>query len=452
MKRSHLLGLQVGLLVIAGATTAIGQPATTSKSTRAPLLTTLFNAASDNENNAIISDIAALLQQPNSTTAPSSVESALSALRRQLSNGAPSIEDAAYGITKAGLIPPDILNLLNGYADSELNSLQNKNPPPNDNIYPTKAPGDAPYSLSEETLRSAIHIPSSFEYGQNNKTPIILVPGTAIPAGTTFTFNFGKLGNTHAVDPVWLNLPSASLSDAQVNAEFVAYAINYISTQSKSNQPVTILSWSQGGLNTQWALKFWPSTRSKVKDFIAISPDFHGTVIRTLVCPALSLLVCTPALWQQGYNTSFIRTLRAHDGDSAYVPTTIIYSTFDEIVQPQSGPFASALLRDVRGVGVTAAHIQTVCAGRVGGGFYTHEGLLYNPLAWALALDAIAHDGPADLDRIDRDGVCGLMVAPELDLSDLLGTEGLLVIAVMELVLYKPHTIAEPPIMDYASS
>ncbi|KAJ5392214.1 lipase [Penicillium cosmopolitanum] len=432
MKGSHLLGLQVGLLVIAGATTAIGQPATTSKTTTTttttPLLTTLFNAASNNENNAIISDIAALLQQTYSTTAPSSVESALSALQRQLSNGAPSIEDAAHGITKAGLIPPDIFKP----------------------IYPTKAPGDASYSLSEETLRSAIHIPQSFEYGQNNKTPIILVPGTAIPAGTTFTFNFGKLGTSHAVDPVWLNLPSASLSDAQVNAEFVAYAINYIST--KSNQPIPILTWSQGGLNTQWALKFWPSTRSKVSDFIAISPDFHGTVIRTLVCPALSLLVCTPSLWQQGYNTSFIRTLRANDGDSAYVPTTIIYSTVDEIVQPQSGPFASALLSDVRGVGVTTAHLQTVCAGRVGGGFYTHEGVLYNPLAWVLALDAIAHDGPADLDRIDRDGVCGQMVAPELDLSDLLGTEALLVVAVLELALYTPHTIAEPPIMDYASS
>lgn len=94
--------------MIAGATMALGQPATTSKTTTTPLLTTLFNAASDNENNAIISDIAALLQQTYSTTAPSSVESALSALQRQLSNGAPSIEDAAHGITKAGLIPPDI--------------------------------------------------------------------------------------------------------------------------------------------------------------------------------------------------------------------------------------------------------------------------------------------------------------------------------------------------------
>jgi hypothetical protein len=36
-----------------------------------------------------------------------------------------------------------------------------------------------------------------------------------------------------------------------------------------------------------------------------------------------------------------------------------------------------------------------------------------------LALDAIAHGGPASLDRIDREYVGGL-VAAELDLTDLL--------------------------------
>lgn len=48
----------------------------------------------------------------------------------------------------------------------------------------------------------------------------------------------------------------------------------------------------------------------------------------------------------------------------------------------------------------------------------THEGCCII-LAWALALDAIAHGGPASLDRIDREYVGGL-VAAELDLTDLL--------------------------------
>lgn len=29
----------------------------------------------------------------------------------------------------------------------------------------------------------------------------------------------------------------------------------------------------------QWALKYWPSTRATVSDFIAVSPDISGTTI-----------------------------------------------------------------------------------------------------------------------------------------------------------------------------
>jgi hypothetical protein len=72
------------------------------------------------------------------------------------------------------------------------------------------------------------------------------------------------------------------MSDAQVNAENVAYDINYISTLCADNL-LAVISWSQGGLNTQWALKYWPSTRAVVKDFIAINPVFHGTLVRSLV-------------------------------------------------------------------------------------------------------------------------------------------------------------------------
>jgi hypothetical protein len=64
-------------------------------------------------------------------------------------------------------------------------------------------------------------------------------------------------------------------------------------------------------------------------------------------------VLCTPSLWQQGWDTEYIRTLRCDSGDSAYVPTTTVYSTFDEIVQPMSGPNASAILGDMCRVGVT---------------------------------------------------------------------------------------------------
>jgi hypothetical protein len=52
------------------------------------------------------------------------------------------------------------------------------------------------------------------------------------------------------------------------------------------------------------------------------------------------------------------------------------------------------------------------------GGVYTHDGVLYNPLAWALAIDAILHDGAADLSRVNLVQACQQVLA--LDLMDLL--------------------------------
>jgi hypothetical protein len=84
--------------------------------------------------------------------------------------------------------------------------------------------------------------------------------------------------------------------------------------------------------------------------------------------------------------------LRSDGGDSAYVPTTPVFSSTDEIVQPQSPVTnASAYLLDARSVGVSNSQVQAVC-GALGpaGTSYTHEGVLYNPLAYALTVDALA--------------------------------------------------------------
>lgn len=361
------------------------------------------------------------------------------------------ILSAASAIVASGLVSSDIFSLLNGYLNSDLNSIQNENRPPrNSDIYPSKAAEDAPYSVAEDKLRAAIHIPRSFSYGKNGKKPLILIPGTAIPAGTTFYFNFAQFGDAVPnADIVWVNIPRASLDDAQVNAEYVAYAINYVSSISKSH--VAMLAWSQGNLNVQWALKYWPSTRTVVDDFIAMSPDFHGTVVRDVACPLLGALVCTPSLWQQGWETNFIHTIRGNGGDSVYVPTTTIYSSFDEIVQPMIGKHASGILSDTRDIGVSNNLIQNICVGKPAGGVYTHEGLLYNPLAWKLAADAFNNDGPGQISRIDTEAVCSGLVAPELGAKDMLGTHGLLLVAVAELLKYMPKTSREPDIVGYAS-
>ena len=361
-----------------------------------------------------------------------------------------NILDEALEFYLAGFSPYNAHTILAGFTTGE-NSMDNANPrnplPP---IYPKKQLSDAPYSISEAQLRGAIYIPSTFTHG--SKPPVILVPGTGAPGGITFAANFIKLltGTSYA-DLVWLNIPDFTLGDAQVNAEYVAYAINYISGIS-SNKNVSTITWSQGSLDTQWALKYWPSIRNVVSDSINISPDYHGTVNAYFNCPGFPKLPCDPSVIQQGYSSDFVNTLRSNGGDSAYVPTTTVYSAiYDEIVEPQSGSSASGNINDARGVGVSNNEVQTVCPGQPAGSLYGHAGVLFNPIAFGLAQGALTHPGPGSTIRIDLESLCAMYTAPGLSVADVVATENDIVVAAFNLQAYQPKQFNEPAIMAYAA-
>lgn len=320
-----------------------------------------------------------------------------------------------------GLSPAQIGNALQTYSVG-CNSQNNNNPKnPATAVFPQKGSSDAPYSLTEAQLREIIYIPSTFTYGQVQ--PLIMVPGTGSEGCLTFGNNFIKqFTGSSIADPVWLNIPGFMLNDAQVNAEYVAYAINYISGVSSSN--VSVIAWSQGNIDTQWAFKYWPSTRSVVNDFINISPDYHGTILAGTSCPGYPTNPCVPSIVQQYYNSNFITKLRSNGGDSAYVPTTSIYTSTDTIVQPQSGTGASAFLGNANGVAVTNNEIQNICPLQIAGSVYTHEGVLYNPIAYALAVDALTNPGPGQVSRLDLSSICVNYVSPGLNVGDVVATEG----------------------------
>jgi hypothetical protein len=337
-----------------------------------------------------------------------------------------------------------------------IGSTDNINPrSPSYSIYPSAENSTDPdFTISEAQLRAAIQIPSSFTYGQ--RPPVILVPGTGGYGGENFQSNIIKaLSGSTVGDAVWLNIPGAQLDDAQRNSEYVAYAVNYISGIS-GDKNVSLISWSQGGLDIQWAFTFWPSIRSKVSDFVPVSPDFHGTTLAKVLCLSAGagttdLDPCPPSVIQQEYNSVFVSTLRAAGGADAYVPTTTLYSGFfDEIVEPQQGVIASAFIGDARGVGATNVEAQTICFGRVAAGFYGHAGMLYHPLTIALVIDALSHEGPGDLGRLDLNEVCSNYVAPELTVADAVDTAAQIVTAAIRLLAYQPRLTEEPTLMPYA--
>ena len=298
---------------------------------------------------------------------------------------------------------------------------------------------------------------------------IILSPGTGATGGVNFESNIGKLlaADSAGYQLVYLNIPGNLLNDAQINAEFVAYAISYTYKAVNPNlslvpskfvtpnaKQVAVITWSQGSLDAQWAFKYWPSTRSKVMDHIAISPDYHGTILAYLLCPGFAAgnaIACDPSVIQQQYTSNFVTKLRSNGGATAYTNVTTIYSGLDEIVEPQQGTAASGFLtaNTTRYAQTSNTYVQGSCTGQAAGGLYTHEGMLYNPVTYALVKDALTNAGPGSFNRVSSS--CVDVVAPGLSLDDVIETEALIPLAVYNILSYTPRALTEPAIKSYAT-
>jgi len=102
-----------------------------------------------------------------------------------------------------------------------------------------------------------------------------------------------------------------------------------------------------------------------------------------------------------------------------------VYGIFDEIVQPQEGSGASMYILDKRNATSVSrtSSCRTLHGRQPAGTLYTHEGVLYNPLAFALAKDALTHNRPGNLSRIDVVSEFQKIVADGLGLPDLLASE-----------------------------
>jgi len=455
-------------LALSTCSTALAVPVAAPEPTNDPLKSLLSDlslpkiiggVATDLDDLAIAATaFASVIQNATPTSAPQAIDEAASALSRVFAPYAtaavvPNFIETTLELVTNGLCSKD----LNGYVlgdtiqSNPANSYNNSNTvTPRKRIYPKASPHDAPYDQAEDLLRGAIHIPDTFTYGKSDAVPLILVPGTGAFGGANFGSNMIKLlSDGKVADIVWLNIPGALLSDIQYNAEFVAYAVHYIS--SITNKKVAVATWSQGSLNAAWAMQYWPSTRKHVSDIVNYSPDYYGTVLAYILAPGFPQIPSVPSVIQQERNSSFIATLRNGGGSSAYVPTTTIYSAFfDEIVEPQQGTAASGYLLDERHVGVTNNEIQSTCLGQPGGTLYTHEGVLYSGLAYALTVDALTHDGPGRVERLDLDKVCSSYAAPGLSLDDILATEASIPVAALNIFAYGQKIRVEPPIRDYA--
>lgn len=195
----------------------------------------------------------------------------------------------------------------------------------------------------------------------------------------------------------------------QISAQYVAYSLHQISTLAGGAR-TAVISHSQGGPDTQWALRFWPSTQQVTSSFIALSPDFAGIeVLGSKLSEICIGDLCQASLWQQSAGSNFLAALQA-DNFQALVPTTTIWSQVDGIVNP---PQANALLP-----GASSMSVQDLCPGRL----TTHTQMTVDAAAYALALDALTHGGIGSVSRAEANffgtiGTCLRVTAPGMSIS-----------------------------------
>ncbi|KAH9818907.1 hypothetical protein DFH28DRAFT_1150734 [Melampsora americana] len=248
---------------------------------------------------------------------------------------------------------------------------------------------DAPFDLLES------HIDYLNIKGIQNRTGgvVLLVHGTFTTGESCWgitPFNTKLFNEGPGFDVCWITLPFSGLADLQLSAEYIATAIPYLSKLSPmTNYKINIIGHSQGGgSNIQWAL--------------TLSATFKGSNEVKLICGLQSALGgCPPAILQLSSKSNYVAAQNSNldrfSGAQSLVPTTSIYSWYDEAVQWEG--FGGVINSFLEGAKMIALQDQKIC-----GKFHltTHVEMLQDSAAYSLVLDALINGRPTDITNFDK--------------------------------------------------
>ncbi|KAL8292612.1 hypothetical protein RQP46_001224 [Phenoliferia psychrophenolica] len=266
---------------------------------------------------------------------------------------------------------------------------------------PKNNKGDAPYDVSETQLASVL---SCFGGLENVSNPYLLVPGTGgnneEDWDTTYKLLLGKNttvpGGGLGYDVCYVSPPPYMLADIQQNAEYIAYAINTIAVLSKKNggpSAFPIMAWSQGNLAISWTLTFWPSTRKHIARYISFAGDFGGVsytdVANTDELTRRQVATNAPSVIQQLSPSNFLTAAHAKGNKYAWVPTTSLYSTTDDVIQPEGIAFNDTTATSYLGGEAGNLLAQGFCSSGIVGAV-EHETWQYSNMGYQIVLMALA--------------------------------------------------------------
>lgn len=286
-----------------------------------------------------------------------------------------------------------------------------------------------------------------------DKAPVLLVHGTGTYGQEQYNFTYKPLLIERGFDVCTVSYPDRGLGDQQISAEYVVHALRRI--RAESGRKVAMIGHSQGASMPRWALKWWPSARDAVEDFVLQAGPNHGTVIAATggnpVSGVLTGLIGLPAAtFQFSPGSNFVRVVNEGDETPGDIDYTNLYTLFDELVQPAIPVPTAALEFGLDNPRVANILLQDVCVGRI----VDHLTIgLTDRLSFELALDAISNPGPADIERAGGAALCGLIpLVPDQALASTALFEALTILP-MSLANGAPGlnlVSEEPPLKAYA--
>ncbi len=271
---------------------------------------------------------------------------------------------------------------------------------------PAYAPPDTPGpALDVPKDKLAASLECSKRIDGATRTPVLLVPGTGATAKDNFSWNYEPAFDKLGIPWCAVTFPYSGNGDVQVNGEYVVHAIRDM--HRRAGRRISIVGHSQGGMVPRWALRFWPDTRPMVDDVIGFAGSNHGSTQGGVSCGDGK---CIEADWQQSYMSNFIRALNSFGETFSGISYTNIYTHNDEIVQPNADDTGSSSLHTGSGR-ITNVAVQDVCPSNTSEHFIIGT---IDATAYALAIDALEHDGPADPKRVPVT-VCAQPLQPGVD-------------------------------------
>lgn len=255
---------------------------------------------------------------------------------------------------------------------------------------PLDAPG-APLSVTDADLARVLGCSPGGVAGAK-VAPVLLLQGTGATAKDNWSWTYEPALTKLGIPWCHVDLPDNATSDVQRAGEYVVAAIRAV--HAAAGRRVSIVGHSQGGMVGRWALRWWPDVRGMVEDVVGFAPSNHGTTEANCTTEE----PCSAASWQQSDESNFMKALNSRAETFPGVSYTNIVTRTDEVVKP----IESGYLSPAGGGRVTNVATQDLCPTAA----YEHLLIgLIDPVAYALAIDALSHDGPADPARIGLD-VC----------------------------------------------